>query len=98
MCNQEKRRKENGLTDGVLIDFMTGVLMTECLVIGWGREILFIDRIHPVLLPDILIDKDSREVMVVSADIPADRGFGPGLVPFRVPGETEKEPEDGDEV
>lgn len=72
--------------------------MPEGLIIRWRGEVLLVDIIHPVLLPDILVDKDGGEVMIVPAHIPADGGFGPGFFPFRIIGESQEEPEDGDEV
>lgn len=72
--------------------------MPEGLIISRGREILLIDVIHPVLLPDILIDKDGGKVMIVSTDIPADGGFRPWFFPLRIIGEAKEEPKDGDKV
>ena len=72
--------------------------MPEGLIIRWRGEVLLVDIIHPVLLPDILVDKDGGEVMIVPAHITADGGFGPGLFPFRIIRKSQEEPEDGDEV
>ncbi len=72
--------------------------MPDSLVVGGGGEVLLIDTVHPVLLKDILVDKDGRQVMVVSADIPADGCFGQRFLPFGIIGEAQEEPEDGDEV
>lgn len=72
--------------------------MSDSLVVGGGGEVLLIDPVHPVLLKDILVDKDGGQVMVVAADIPTDRGLGERFLPFRIIGETQEQPEDGDEV
>ena len=72
--------------------------MSKSLIVSWRGEVLLVDFVHPVLLPDILVDKDGGEVMIVPAHIPADGGFGPGFFPFRIIGESQEEPEDGDEV
>jgi len=97
MCHEEERRKKNRLSYGVFVDFVAGVLMTEGLVLCGGREVLLIDIIHPGLLPEIMIDKDGWQVMVVPTYIPADGGFGPGFFPFRIVGEAQEKPDDGDE-
>lgn len=97
MCHNEERRKKNSLSYGVFVDFVAGVLMSECLVLCGGWEILLIDIIHPGLLPYIMIDKDGRQVMVIAAHIPTDGSFGPGFFPFRIIGESQEEPDDGDE-
>ena len=49
------------------------------------------------MLPDILVDKDGWKIMVVSAYIPADGGFGPGFFPFRIIREAEVSPDKGDD-
>ena len=97
MCHEEERRKKYSLSYGVFVDLVAGVLMTECLVLCGGREILLVDLIHPDLLPEIMINKDGRQVMVIAAHIPADGSFGPGFFPFRIVGETKEKQDDGDE-
>ena len=96
MCHEEEWRKEHGLSYRIFVDFVTGVLMPEGLVLCRGWEILLVDLIHPVLLPEV-VDKDGGEVMIIPAHIPADGGFGPGFFPFGVIGEAQEEPEESDE-
>lgn len=97
MRYEEERRKKYSLSYSVFVDFIAGVLMSEGLVLRRRREILLVDLIHPHLLPYVMIDEDGGEVVVVPAHIPADGGFGPGFFPFRIIGESQEKPDDGDE-
>ena len=44
-----------------------------------------------------MIDEDGREIVIVAAHVPADGGFRPLFFPFRVIGEAEVGPYQGDD-
>ena len=71
--------------------------MSEGLVLGRRWKILLVNLIHPVLLAEVMIDKNGRQVMIIPADIPADGCLGPGFFPLWIIGEAQEKPDDGDE-